>query len=345
MTEKKGRKFLVLGLDEKNEFKKALEKWGSDLHSVITRDFPESSVEFLILPNSHDSMTKTFMFYCDVLNYDIILINTGLNLSTSNIIPETISKTRNAEANGFVVALYMECLKISPAAIFSRLACGFRNKTLISTFPDVSSNIEECFGIVKPLLLKAIKSMEENEQNKNKVLDSTTSDAEPKPNSSAKKELLKKEAIPPQQAYYAIRRPANIASDSEQSNDCSSTSSTQNVSLSITSLESFRPVNVEEAVQIIERLLKCYGVRAVVTVPVSKALGCVTADVIRSVEPYPSYDMAKVEGYACRSEDGNEPRMVSIYTSILERGQCTFIKQRCRLPRGADWVLEVGVKK
>jgi molybdopterin adenylyltransferase len=56
----------------------------------------------------------------------------------------------------------IETLKKTPFAMLSRGVCGVRNQTLIINLPGSTKGVEECFGVIKPVLQHAVNLLTGN---------------------------------------------------------------------------------------------------------------------------------------------------------------------------------------
>ena len=80
--------------------------------------------------------------FCDE-SYDLILTTGGTGFSSRDNTPEATKQILEKEANGIVIAIMVESLKITPHAMLSRAVAGSRDKSLIINLPGSSKGSTE----------------------------------------------------------------------------------------------------------------------------------------------------------------------------------------------------------
>ena len=98
-----------------------------------------------ILSTNKDDLSEiknALLTFCDE-NYDLILTTGGTGFSPRDNTPEATKQILEKEANGIVIAIMVESLKITPHAMLSRAVAGSRDKSLIINLPGSSKGSTE----------------------------------------------------------------------------------------------------------------------------------------------------------------------------------------------------------
>ena len=94
---------------------------------------------------------------CENGEIDLILTTGGTGFSPRDNTPEATRAVIEREAPGLAEAMRMKTLTITPTAMLSRGVCGIREKTLIINMPGSPKAVEECFAVIQPVLLHALR--------------------------------------------------------------------------------------------------------------------------------------------------------------------------------------------
>ena len=97
------------------------------------------------LEHNKDDLSEiknALLTFCDE-SYDLILTTGGTGFSSRDNTPEATKQILEKEANGIVIAIMVESLKITPHAMLSRAVAGSRDKSLIINLPGSSKGSTE----------------------------------------------------------------------------------------------------------------------------------------------------------------------------------------------------------
>lgn len=87
---------------------------------------------------------------------DLIVTTGGTGFGTRDNTPEATRGVIEREAPGMAEAMRRETASKTPMSMLSRAICGIRGKTLIINLPGSPKAVEECFGVIRPVLAHAI---------------------------------------------------------------------------------------------------------------------------------------------------------------------------------------------
>jgi molybdenum cofactor synthesis domain-containing protein len=125
--------------------KSLLEASGAEVlhHSVVSDDLDAIRYELLSLSERSD--------------INLILTTGGTGLGPRDNTPEATLAILEREVPGIAEAMRRETAAQTPFAILSRGVAGTRNGTLIINLPGAPKGVEECFGVIDPILVHAIR--------------------------------------------------------------------------------------------------------------------------------------------------------------------------------------------
>jgi len=94
---------------------------------------------------------------CDNGEIDLIVTTGGTGFGPRDSTPEATLAVVEREVPGIAEAMRRHSADHTPMAMLSRGVCGIRGKTLILNFPGSPKAVNECFEVVRPVLLHAIQ--------------------------------------------------------------------------------------------------------------------------------------------------------------------------------------------
>ncbi len=87
---------------------------------------------------------------------NLIVTTGGTGFGPRDNTPEATRGVIEREAPGLAEAMRRETASKTPLAMLSRGVCGIRGNTLIINLPGSPKAVEECFGVIRPVLHHAI---------------------------------------------------------------------------------------------------------------------------------------------------------------------------------------------
>ena len=90
---------------------------------------------------------------------DFIFTTGGTGFTPDDITPEATRAVVQRVAPGIAEALRAASLAHTPMALLSRGVAGISGRTLIVNFPGSPKAVEECFGVLEPVLAHAVRTM------------------------------------------------------------------------------------------------------------------------------------------------------------------------------------------
>ena len=83
----------------------------------------------------------------------------GTGFTPDDITPEATRAVIHREAPGIAEAMRAASLEKTPMAVLSRGVAGICHQTLIVNFPGSPKAVEECFGVIAPVLPHALRTL------------------------------------------------------------------------------------------------------------------------------------------------------------------------------------------
>jgi molybdenum cofactor synthesis domain-containing protein len=90
---------------------------------------------------------------------DVIFTTGGTGFTPDDVTPEATRAVIDREAPGIVEAMRAVSLQHTPMAVLSRAVAGIARQTLIVNFPGSPKAVDECFGVLEPVLPHAVRTL------------------------------------------------------------------------------------------------------------------------------------------------------------------------------------------
>ena len=111
-----------------------------------------------VVPDDFSLIEDRLHHYVDA-GVDFVFTTGGTGFTPDDITPEATRAVVQRIAPGIVEAMRAVSLQHTPMAILSRAVAGISGVTLIVNFPGSPKAVEECFGVLEPVLAHAVKTM------------------------------------------------------------------------------------------------------------------------------------------------------------------------------------------
>ncbi|MCG8538563.1 MAG: MogA/MoaB family molybdenum cofactor biosynthesis protein [Clostridia bacterium] len=109
-------------------------------------------VEWKILPDEREKISKELINMCDNLCLDLVLTTGGTGFSPRDWTPEATLDVIDRQAPGISEAMRYYSLQITPKAMLSRGVSGIRGETLVINLPGSPKAVKENLGFILPAL-------------------------------------------------------------------------------------------------------------------------------------------------------------------------------------------------
>jgi molybdenum cofactor synthesis domain-containing protein len=111
-----------------------------------------------VVPDDFSLIEDRLHHYVDD-GVDFIFTTGGTGFTPDDITPEATRAVVQRIAPGIVEAMRAVSLQHTPMAVLSRAVAGISGRTLIVNFPGSPKAVEECFGVLEPVLAHAVRTM------------------------------------------------------------------------------------------------------------------------------------------------------------------------------------------
>lgn len=113
--------------------------------------------ERVIVPDEFETIREALIGFADEAQVDLILTTGGTGFAERDVTPEATLAVIDREAPGIAEAIRRETAASTKFAMLSRAVAGIRGKTLIINLPGSPKGVRECFAVVEPVLVHALK--------------------------------------------------------------------------------------------------------------------------------------------------------------------------------------------
>jgi molybdopterin adenylyltransferase len=111
-----------------------------------------------VVPDDYGLIEDRLHHYVDE-GADLILTTGGTGFTPDDITPEATRAVIARDAPGIAEAMRAVSLAHTPMAILSRGVAGIAENTLIVNFPGSPKAVEQCFGVLEPVLPHAVRTL------------------------------------------------------------------------------------------------------------------------------------------------------------------------------------------
>jgi molybdenum cofactor synthesis domain-containing protein len=111
-----------------------------------------------VVPDDFSLIEDRLNHYVDQA-VDFIFTTGGTGFTPDDITPEATRAVVQRVAPGIVEAMRAASAQHTPMGILSRAVAGISGRTLIVNFPGSPKAVEECFGVLEPVLEHAVRTM------------------------------------------------------------------------------------------------------------------------------------------------------------------------------------------
>ncbi len=114
-------------------------------------------VEMSIVADDLEHLRDTIYTLTEREDINLIVTTGGTGFGPRDNTPEATRGVIEREAPGLAEAMRRETAAKTPMAMLSRGICGIRGTTLIINLPGSPKGVEECFEVIRPVLVHAIQ--------------------------------------------------------------------------------------------------------------------------------------------------------------------------------------------
>ena len=111
-----------------------------------------------VVPDDFSLIEDRLHHYVDD-GVDFIFTTGGTGFTPDDITPEATRAVVQRVAPGIAEAMRAASAAHTPMAVLSRGVAGISGRTLIVNFPGSPKAVEECFGVLEPVLAHAVRTM------------------------------------------------------------------------------------------------------------------------------------------------------------------------------------------
>ena len=146
----------ILTVSDRCSQGKLEDKSGEAIREIVSQA-GASVVEYAVIPDERELITKKLIDWSDNGGVDIIVTTGGTGLSPRDVTPEATLDVIDKTIPGFSEAMRARGIKETPHAMLSREVCGTRNKTIIINLPGSLKAVHECLPVILPALPHAVE--------------------------------------------------------------------------------------------------------------------------------------------------------------------------------------------
>jgi len=133
-----------------------------DLSGPILAGLAESAgcevIAMEVVPDDFSLIEDRLHHYVDV-GVDFVFTTGGTGFTPDDITPEATRAVVQRVAPGITEAMRAASRKHTPHAVLSRATAGISGVKLIVNFPGSPKAVEECFGVLEPVLAHASRTL------------------------------------------------------------------------------------------------------------------------------------------------------------------------------------------
>jgi molybdenum cofactor synthesis domain-containing protein len=108
-----------------------------------------------LVPDERDEIAAAIVELCEQAN--LVLTSGGTGLAPRDVTPEATRAVIDREAPGIAEAMRSQTARFQQLAWLSRSVAGTRGRTLVINLPGNPKAVEQCLGVLEPMLPHALK--------------------------------------------------------------------------------------------------------------------------------------------------------------------------------------------
>ncbi len=138
-----------------------------DKLSELLKSIGAEIVERIVTSDDLENLRNTIYALTEREDINLIITTGGTGFGPRDNTPEATRAVIEREAPGLAEAMRRETANKTPMAMLSRGVCGIRGTTLIINLPGSPKGVEECFEVMRPVLMHAIQLINGDTQHEN----------------------------------------------------------------------------------------------------------------------------------------------------------------------------------
>lgn len=119
-----------------------------------------------VVPDERQLIRSVLERLCSMPDVSLVLTTGGTGIGPRDVTPEATLDVVERQLPGMAEAMRMESLKKTPFAMTSRQVVGVCQTTLLINLPGSPKAVEECFGVVQPVLNHVVNLLHGHTQHK-----------------------------------------------------------------------------------------------------------------------------------------------------------------------------------
>jgi molybdopterin adenylyltransferase len=112
-----------------------------------------------VVSDDLEAIKTALMRLADQEGVRFIFTTGGTGMTHDDVTPEATRDVIDRDAPGYAESIRQESRSHTPLGILTRGVSGIRGRTLIVNFPGSPKAVEECFGVLEPVLEHAVRTM------------------------------------------------------------------------------------------------------------------------------------------------------------------------------------------
>ena len=147
----------ILTISDKASRGERQDKSGQAIRDSLSFLVDSYIAKYEVVPDERDVIAGKLADWADEGSVDIILTTGGTGLSQRDVTPEATMSILDKVVPGFSEAMRAKTFSLTPMAMLSRVVAGIRGKCLIINLPGSPAAVQECLGVVLPVIPHAVE--------------------------------------------------------------------------------------------------------------------------------------------------------------------------------------------